>query len=204
MKKLVIIGAGGHGKVVADLALLNGYEKIVFRADLGGATECAGFPVEGTTDDLSGRRDWDFFVAIGDSAAREKYFKKLEGFNIVTLIHPNATVARGAQIGRGTAVMAGAVVCTYAKVGDGCIVNTCASVDHESVVGDFSHISVGAHLSGGVNVGRSVWVGVGAAVVDKVSICDCCVVGAGAVVTKNLDARGTYIGVPAKLYERKS
>ena len=197
LKKLVIIGASGHGKVIADIALNNQYDEIVFLDDDKRVTECAGFAVKGTTENIEEYLSWDFIVAIGDALARQNVLKKLENIqcNIVSLIHPKAVVSRRVEIKMGTVVMA---INSDTKIGKGCIVNTGASVDHDGIIDDFVHISVGAHVAGNVHIGLKTWIGAGAIVLNNLSICDNCIVGAGAVVIKDLEEEGTYIGVPAK------
>ena len=195
MNRLIIIGASGHGKVIADIAVKNGYEDIIFLDDDESIKECAGFPVIGKSKDAKDL-DGDKIVAIGNAAIRERIQKEIE---TVTLIHPDAVIGRRVEIGKGTVVMAGAIINTDTVIGDGCIINTAASVDHDCFVDDFSHIAVGAHLSGTVVVGTGTWIGAGATVINNVNICGKCMIGAGAVVIKDIDEPGTYIGVPAKL-----
>lgn len=196
MNKLVIIGAGGHGNVIADIAVKNGYSDIVFLDDDPGAEECGGFSVAGKTSDIEKYKDCDFIVAIGNPEVREQITRKLEGFRLVTLIHPAAVIGRNVEIGKGTVVMAGAVINPQTKIGEGCIINTCSSVDHNSCIADFVHVSIGAHLGGTVFVGKGTWIGAGVTVSNDISICECCMIGAGAVVVSNIDQPGTYIGVP--------
>lgn len=197
-KEIIIIGAGGHGKVVADIAELVGYKKINFLDD----SDNFNPRVIGKTDDFEKYiKKADFFVAIGNSKVRERITKKLtdNGANVATLIHPMAAVSKSAKIGKGVAVMAGAVINADSIIGDGAIVNTCASVDHDCVIGDYCHIAVGAHICGTVTVGRHTWVGAGATVINNVNICADCMIGAGAVIVKNIDASGVYKGLPAVL-----
>lgn len=194
MNRLIIIGASGHGKVIADIAVKNGYEDIVFLDDDESIKECAGFPVVGRTQDAKAL-EGDKIVAIGNAEIREKIQKEIE---TITLIHPDAVIGRRVSLGKGTVVMAGAIINSDTVIGDGCIINTAASVDHDCVVGDYSHIAVGAHLCGTVHIGRSTWIGAGATVSNNIDICSTCVIGAGAVVTKDISIAGTYIGVPAK------
>ena len=191
--KLTIIGASGHGKVVADIAKLNGYDQIEFLDDDESLKTCAGYPVVGKTD---ASVDGDVFVAIGNAAARQKLSKNRE--NLVTLIHPSAVIADSVEIGKGTVVMAGAVINPETKIGTGCIVNTSSSIDHDCVIGDYVHVAVGAHICGTTVVGNNTWIGTGATVINNIIICDDCMIGAGAVVVKDLDDSGTYIGVPAR------
>ena len=196
MKKLVIIGASGHGKVIADIAVKNGYKEIVFVDDNENLEQCSGFPVVGRTSEAR-NIDGDKIVAIGNAKIRERIQSEL-GIP-VTLIHPNAIVGRNVQIGPGTVVMAGAVINSDTVIGNGCIINTGASVDHDCRVEAFVHVSVGAHLAGTVQVGARTWIGAGVTVSNNVSICADCMIGAGAVVIKDIHEAGTYVGVPAHL-----
>lgn len=196
VNRLIIIGASGHGKVIADIAVRNGYETIVFLDDNEAVKECAGFPVIGKTQEAK-YMDGDKFVAIGDAEVREKIQK---GIETVTLIHPDAVIGRRVKIGQGTVVMAGVVINSDTVVGDGCIINTASSVDHDCIVGDYSHIAVGAHLCGTVRIGKGSWIGAGATVSNNIDICSNSFIGAGAVVVKNINEQGTYIGVPARIY----
>jgi sugar O-acyltransferase (sialic acid O-acetyltransferase NeuD family) len=198
MKKLVIIGASGHGKVIADIALKTGYEEIVFLDDDDSVKTCAGFPVVGNSKMISEYNDWDFVVAIGNAQIRERLTDELANCSLATLIHPDAVIGREVEIGCGTVVMAGVVINSYTKIGRGCIINTCSSVDHDCNIGDFVHVAVGAHICGTVNVGNSTWIGAGSTVSNNIDICGNCKIGAGAVVIKNIEDAGTYVGVPAK------
>lgn len=201
MKKLMIVGASGHGKVVADIAKKNHYNEIAFLDDNPGVKICAGYDVVGPIQDFKKKSEYDFFVAIGNSAVREKIHIELlkNGLNIVTLVHPNATIAPDVKIGVGTVVVAGAVINPGAIIGQGCIVNTGSTIDHDDVISDFVHISVGCHVAGTVRIGERTWLGAGAIVSNNINICENCMIGAGAVVIKNIDMPGTYVGVPAKM-----
>lgn len=201
MKRLVIIGAGGHGRVVADIAQkLNQYTEIVFLDD-SGIKECMGLPVVGDIADIRKYlNDFEVFVAIGNAVRRGLLIEQLlsAGAVVPTLVHPSAVVGAYAEMGEGTVIMPGAVINPCAKLGKGVIVNTCSSVDHDCVIGDYCHIAVGAHVAGTVTLGDRVWVGAGATVSNNVNICADCMIGAGAVVVKDIIESGTYIGVPAK------
>lgn len=194
MKKLAIIGAGGHGKVIADIAVQNGYEKIVFFDDNIEARECAGFPVVGNLCEAESL-ECDKIIAIGNAAIREKFQSKV---GTVKLIHPKAIISRRVEIGEGTVVMAGAVINSDTVIGKGCIINTDASVDHDCKIGDFVHVSVGAHVAGTVSVGKGSWIGAGAVISNNIHICSDCMIGAGAVVVRDVEEAGFYVGVPVK------
>lgn len=197
MKQLIIIGASGHGKVIADIAKKLGYSKIVFLDDDESVHECGGYPVLGRSSEV-GTIEADVIVGIGNAGVRERIQESIPNEKLTTLIHPDAVIAEDVVVGKGTVIMAGAVVNPGARIGKGCIINTCSSVDHDCNVGDYVHIAVGSHLCGTVTVGNSTWVGAGAIVSNNVGICSDCMIGAGAVIVKNIDLAGTYIGNPAK------
>lgn len=195
MKKLVIIGASGHGKVIADIAVRNGYEEIVFLDDNDQRKECAGFPIVGKSSDAN-NIPGDKIVAIGNAIIRERIQKGLN--DVATLIHPSAVISRRTEIGEGTVIMAGAVVNSDTVIGKGCIINTGATVDHDCRTDDYVHVSVGAHVAGTCEIGIRTWIGAGATISNNINICGDCMIGAGAVVIKDIKIPGTYIGVPAK------
>ena len=198
MKMLMIIGASGHGKVIADIAVKNGYDEIAFLDDNKSVKECGDYPVVGRSSDAISLR-CDVIVAIGSASIRKYIQEKLEvsGVRIPVLIHPDAVIAESVDIGIGTVVMAGSVINPGSRIGKGCIINTCASVDHDCLIGDYVHVSVGTHIAGTVKIGNNTWVGVGATVSNNISICEDCMIGAGAVVIKNIEESGMYVGVPA-------
>lgn len=195
--RLNILGASGHGKVVADIARLEGYNEIYFFDDDRSLKECAGYPVVGTENDLS-KAIGHIFIAIGNAKTRQRVMEKYKNRKFPVLIHPSAVVAKAVEIGDGSVIMAGAVINPGARIGIGCIINTSSSIDHDCIIEDFCHISVGVHLSGTVVVGSGTWIGAGATVSNNVNICSGCMIGAGAVVIKDINEPGTYIGVPAK------
>lgn len=197
MRKLAIIGASGHGKVVADIARKKGYREIVFLDDDDRIHECGGYPVIGKSSE-AGAIDADVIIGIGNAGIRKRIQESIPDEKLVTLIHTDAVVAEDVVIGNGTVVMAGAVINPGVRIGKGCIINTCSSVDHDCEVGDYVHIAVGSHLCGTVSVGSGTWIGAGATVSNNISICPDCMIGAGAVIVKNIDSAGTYMGVPAR------
>lgn len=194
MKRLLVIGAGGHGRVAADIAKCCGYDQIAYLddADRDG--------VIGTVADHKNYiDDADFFVAIGNSTIRERIQNELTraGASVVNLIHPSAVIADSVRIGRGVMIAAGSIINVDAVLGDGVIINTAASVDHDCVVGDYVHVSVGSHVCGTVCIGKHTWIGAGATVINNINISGGCMIGAGAVVVKDITASGVYKGVPA-------
>lgn len=200
--KLLIIGASGHGKVVADIALkMNKWKSIAFLDDDKNIKTSMGLEVIGTSEDVFTHIDeFEIFVGIGNNATRQKIHEILEtlGANIPVLIHPKAIIGSLVDIGNGTAVMAGAIVNCCTKIGRGCIINTGSTVDHDNSIEDFVHISPGVHLAGTVKVGKGSWLGIGSVVSNNVNITGGCKVGAGSVVVKNITESGTYVGVPVR------
>ena len=198
--KLLILGAGGHGKVIADCATCMGcYEEIAFLDDVAPQKNFS-YQYLGSMDQYKNYIDqYDMIVAVGNSKIREKFLEELDTAkgSIPIIIHPKAIVSRSAIIGAGTVVMPGAVINADVKIGKGAIVNTSCSIDHDSVIGDYAHIAVGAHLSGGVCIGKHTWIGAGAVVIQCISVCDNVMLGAGAVVINNIEESSTYVGVPA-------
>ena len=190
MTDVIIIGAGGHGKVVADIVRARGDKILGFLDDSAqGAL--------GKISDYGKFYCVEFVVAIGDNRARKQIAGMLENVKWYTPIHPTAIISPSAVIGEGTVVMPGAVINADAKVGRHCIINTTAVVEHDCKIGDFCHISVGAKLGGTVRTGEGTMIGIGAAVRNNTEICKWCTVGAGAVVVKPINAAGVYVGVPA-------
>jgi sugar O-acyltransferase (sialic acid O-acetyltransferase NeuD family) len=199
--KLLILGAGGHGRAAAYIAAnMKRWRQIAFLNDVE-IPEMKDFKIIGGFNDIRHYQDeYDVFVAIGDNAIRESLLTKLEKEHatIPVLIHPSAQIGENVRMGAGTIVMAGAVIICNSTLGRGVILNTSSSVDHDNYIGDFVHISPGAHIAGGVTIGANTWVCIGATVIDHVTITDHCTIGAGAVVIKSIVERGTYVGVPAR------
>ena len=195
--KLTIIGASGHGSVIADAALLCGYEEIEFLDDNPDVVKCGSFPVTGPSGDCA-IKDNDIIIGIGNTSIRKRLSEKYADKRMPVIIHPSAVVSNTVKAGRGTVVMAGAVINPGSFIGRGCIINTCSSVDHDCILGDYVHVAVGAHLCGNVQIGSETCIGAGSTVINNVSICSNCVIGAGAVVVSDITEPGTYVGVPAK------
>ena len=204
MKTLAIIGASGHGKVVAEIAELSGWEEIVLFDDdvcLAGQ-EIGVWQVQGTTEELivNADRFSAAIVAIGSNEVRlqKSNFLLSQGFKLETLIHPSATLSKYADIKAGTVVMAGAVINPFTSVGMSSIINTSCSIDHDCVLGEGVHVSPGANVAGGVEVGDLSWLGIGSVVKHGLKIGNSVIVGAGAVVVNNVPDNHVVKGIPAK------
>lgn len=199
MKNVVIIGAGGHAKVIADIVECSGDSVLGFLDGFTSATTFLGKPILGKDTDFKKYIDYDFIVAIGDPNARERIVNSMDGAKWYTAIHPKSIISSiETSIGEGSVIMANAVINPCAQIGKHCIINTSAVVEHDNQIEDYVHISVGTKLAGTVHVGKRTWVGVGACVRNGIKICNDCMIGAGTVVVKDIDLPGTYIGVPAK------
>ena len=204
MKRLAILGASGHGKVVADCAELCGWESVSFFDDAwSGKTRNGVWSIDGDTQLLMDRlAEFDgVLVAIGNNHIRQAKLQALleKGAQLPVLIHPSAVVSRYAEIGVGSVLFAGAVVNVDCRIGMGVIINTAASIDHDCVLGDAVHISPGARLAGGVCIGERSWVGIGVSVKQLVEIGSDVTVGAGAVVVSNIPNDSVAVGIPARV-----
>lgn len=200
MKRLLILGAGGHAKVVAEIALKSGWEIEGFLDDKEGITEFLGYPVFGKTEKAANYTESHvLFMAVGNNEIRKQLAAGLMKADFATLIHPSAVIAASVKIGKGSVVMANAVINPGAEIGEQCIINTGAIVEHDDRIESYVHISPGCSLGGGVEVGEGSWLGIGSCVKDHVNICLGCVIGAGAVVVNDIEQQGTYVGIPAML-----
>lgn len=189
-KKLAIIGAGGHGKVVGEIAFLNKYETINFFDENVDDIKSFPFTIAGDLIFLEKHLiNYDaFFVAIGNNQVRFNiinWLKKLNK-NIISLVHPNSTVSKYSSLGKGSCVMASAVVNPGALIKDGVIINTSASIDHDCLIDDFAHISPNCSLSGNVRIGKFSHLGTGTSVHPGVNIGDNVKTAIGSKIFKNI------------------
>lgn len=214
MQRVIILGAGGHAQVVAD----------VLQCMAGAGGGGGGLTVVGYLDDnpaLAGRRflglpvlgplaalaDVPHDVAvpgIGDNRTRQRLFERLAGQGEVFGVarHPHSIIAADVAVGAGTVVCAGVVVNTGSRIGTDVILNTACSVDHHNAIGDHVHIAPGTHLGGDVTIGAGTLVGIGATVLPQRSVGAWCVVAAGAVVTKDIPSHCVAAGAPARVIRR--
>ena len=198
--EIIIIGAGGHGRVIADIVKSAGDTVLGFLDD-GIADSNIYGRILGTVSDCVKFKDKLFIIAIGNNEVRKSIFLKYPDLNYYTAIHPAAIISDFAIIGRGTCVMPGAVIAAGAKVGAHCIVNTNAVIEHDCTLEDFVHVSPAAALCGTVSVGEGTHIGAGAVVINNIRIAPHSVIGAGAAVIRNADSPGTYVGVPARRHK---
>lgn len=197
-ERVVIIGASGHGKVIADIILKSGDLVVGFLDDNPDLEDAfIGFPVLGQVHDFVNYIDCKFVIAIGNADIRERIANELD-LEWYTAVHPTAVISNiEVVIGEGTVVMANTVINSNAKVGKHCIINTGAIVEHDNVIEDYAHISVGAKLAGNVTIGRKAWIGIGSQVIQGKCVGAETMIGAGATVIVDIKEKGTYVGVPA-------
>ena len=202
--RVIIVGAGGHGEVMADALLqsgLEGVEPLGYVDDQPALVGCRrqGLPVLGTIASLPDIPHEAVIIAIGDNARRAALFGRLTkaGERFATIRHPSAIIAPDVTIGAGTVICAGVIVNPGAVIGANVILNTGCSVDHHNRIGDHSHVAPGARLGGEVSIGEGTLVGIGATVMPGRQTGPWSAVGAGALVHKNVPSRVTVVGVPA-------
>lgn len=204
-KELAIVGASGHGKVIADIAEQLGFIVNFYDDAYPSKTHIEHWPIHGTCTDLIALNNTkttlsnDVVVAIGNNEIRQQKIQLLQqnSFNLITLIHPTAVISQYSKIAPGTVIFAGAIINAFANVGAGCIINTAAVVEHDCSIDDFSHICPNVALAGGVSVGAKSWVGIGSQVKQLITIGDNCLIGAGSTVVKNIPDNVTAFGSPA-------
>ena len=193
----IIIGAGGHGAVIADILRKRGYSILGFLDDgVAAGAEILGYKVLGEISLCKNYPEATFIIGIGDNSIRKKVAQAYP-VKYGSAIHPSAIIGSGSKIGRGSVVMAGSVINSGTVVGEHCIINTRSSLDHDNRVGDFVHVSPGVTTGGDVVIGENCHVGIGSVIKNGITICGDVTIGAGAVVVKDIVDNDTYIGVPA-------
>jgi sugar O-acyltransferase (sialic acid O-acetyltransferase NeuD family) len=213
MKKVIIVGASGHAKVAADIALSSGYELVGYlEKEFEKGKSLLGVPVLGGDSDLdiyiNEISDLYLFIAIGDNFFREQVWGKIAELNfplnkMITLIHPSAVVSSSGVIGYGNLIGANAVVGPDSKIGDFCILNTNASIDHDCCMGNFASVSPNVGVGGNCKLGDGSFIGIGASISHGVSIGENAVVGANSFVSKDIESNSVVYGTPACFVKKR-
>ena len=207
LPRVLILGAGGHGRVVLDILLqARSCQVLGFldnNKDIHGR-RIDGLPVFGGVDDLARvareQKAVGAIVAIGDNGIRRGIARQVDALDIelIRAIHPSATIARNASIGRNVVIAAGAVVCANCQIGDSVILNTGCIIDHQTMIGEGTHICPGVRVAGRVKIEPGVFVGIGATIVPSVTLGCEAIIGAGSVVLEDVPSLATMVGVPAR------
>lgn len=207
MKKIIIIGAGGHAKVIADIIIKRKKklkENIMIEAFLDDKYKrkgsfYQGIPLIGKLDKINhlNKDDYYFIIAIGNNSIREKIANKYD-LKYYTAVHPDAVLAKDVEIGEGSVIMANAVVNSSANISSHCIINTSSVIEHDNKIGDFVHISPNAALAGNVKIGKRSWIGMGSSVIQGITIGENVKIGAGSVVLNDIENNVTAYGVPCR------
>jgi acetyltransferase EpsM len=196
-------GAGGHAKVVADALLAAGKDDFAGFLDDDPASwgsHILGYPVLGPITTWSDKKIDGIVVAVGENAGRKLMFEQLiaAGAQLISVVHPQAVLGRGARLGRGVVALANVVINAGSSIGDNVILNTACSIDHDNEIASHVHLAPGVHTAGGVRIGEGAFLGIGASVLPNISIGAWAIIGAGAVVTAAVPDRVTVVGAPAK------
>ncbi len=205
-KNVVIIGAGGHAKVIADIIDKSKDIVVGFLDDNKTKGDIIikekQYRVIGKIDDCTKIQlkypEMEFVIAIGNNKVRKQIAERYENLKFYTAIHPSGQIALDVEIGEGTVIMANTSINTSAKIRRHCIINTGAIVEHDNILEDYVHVSPNATLCGTVQIGELTHIGAGTTVRNNISICHDCIIGAGSVVVKNINEPSTYIGIPAR------
>ncbi|CCO23246.1 acetyltransferase [Maridesulfovibrio hydrothermalis] len=203
MKKIIIMGAGGHGQVVADaLLLMKGATPVAFLDDNPEITgkKILGIPVIGGYSALNTIEHDGIVLALGNNGLRKRIFNELTaaGETLFTVIHPSAIIAPSVKMGNGCMILAGAIINTGAEIKDNTIINTNSTVEHHNIIGPHSHIAPGATLGGKVIVGEESMIGIGATVLPRVKIGNKAMLGAGSTANRRIADGVTAAGMPAR------
>ena len=195
MKKIILVGGGGHARSCVDVIEKNNIYDIVgiVDKDMNINTDCLGYPTIGTDNDLERLRNkYDYaFLTIGQIGFSEKRLKLFNllinyDFNLPVIVSPLAYVSKSSSVGQGTIIMHHALVNANAKIGKNCIINSKTLIEHDIFVGNHCHISTSATLNGGVHIGEQTFVGSGAVVRESIKIGSKCIISAGEVIMKDI------------------
>ncbi|NLX02295.1 MAG: acetyltransferase [Syntrophomonadaceae bacterium] len=201
-ESIVIIGAGGHGKVIASTAQEAGLVVEAFYDDdpKKHGNTILGVPVIGGLELLKARREVKAVIALGDNQARKEVARRYEDFcQWITVIHPRSYVHSTVKLGKGTVVFAGVSVQPDAIIGEHCIINTGVTIDHDCIINDFVHLGPGVHLAGNITIAEGTLLGVGTSVIPGVKVGKWSIIGVGAALVNDIPDHVVAAGVPARV-----
>jgi len=209
--RAIVIGCGGHSRAIINILLQENKFNSIELYDLNEPNyneKILGIPVIGKFSDLIGlplNKENNFYIAIGDNLLRSKLFEQLikEGCSLNALISNTAKLSLEVIIGKGSLICPQSFIGPNVVIGENTIINTSTVIEHETRVGSSCHVAPGCTVSGRANIGDRVFIGAGASVIDGVNICNDVTIGAGATVIKSINTPGTYIGIPAKIFNKK-
>jgi len=193
-----LIGASGHGKVVAEILEESGINSIIFLDDNLVTPQILEYSLIGSYKKELIKNGDSFIVTIGNNVIRKSVATKLNE-NFMNAFHPRSIISRRAFFGRGTVIMGGVTVNVGVEIGNHVIINTNASIDHNCIIEDYVHISPNVALAGDVHVGEGTHIGIGACVIQGVKIGKWCMIGAGTVVLKDVPDGATLVGNPGRV-----
>ncbi len=213
MKELLILGCGGHGRVIADVVEKNNNYSSIFFLDnkIESSNKFKNTFNRNIIGDISldnlrkfSNKFTDAFVGIGDNKVRIKWLEELQklGYIIPTIIDPSAEISRYAELGKGCFINTNVVIQCNTRIDSGCIINTSSSIDHDSLIKKGTHISPGVNIAGNVHIGENTWIGIGSKIIQNINIGDNVIVGAGSLVLNNIPNNYKAYGVPSKLIKK--
>jgi len=214
LEKLLIIGCGGHGRVVADVVEKNNkYTDIFF---LGNKIDSLNQLKTNFNKNIIGEISRDnirkfsnqfsnAFVGIGDNKMRIQWLEELQkaGYIIPNIIDPSAQISRYLDLGEGCFINTNVVIQCNTRIESGCIINTSSSIDHDTLIKKGTHISPGVNIAGNVKIGENTWIGIGSKIIENINIGDNVIVGAGSLVLKNIPSNVLTFGNPAKIIKER-
>jgi len=214
LKKLLILGCGGHGRVIADIVEKNNHYSSIFFLDkkIESSNKFKTNFNKNIIGDISIDNLRKFsnefshaFVGIGDNKVRLKWLEVLQklGYFIPNVIAPSAEISRYADIGEGCFINTNVVIQCNTRIDSGCIINTSSSIDHDSLIKKGTHISPGVNIAGNVHIGENTWIGIGSKIIENINIGDNVIVGAGSLVLKNVQSNVVTFGNPAKIIKER-
>lgn len=206
MKKIIIIGTGGHSKVIINI--LEKTNKKIYGLLDDDVTKIGkniyNYPILGTTQDIKKYCDnYNFIIAIGNNYIRKKIAENNKNLNFISAIDPSAIIAKNIAINEGTVIMPKAIINQDSIIGKHCIINSGSIIEHDNIINDYVHLSPGTNLGGTVEIGELSHIGIGATIINNITIAPEVIIGAGAVVIRNILSKQTVVGIPATPIVRK-